>query len=123
MSHSAAQSTGTSKMGPDDHKNSEDSQATSEYTMRHCSPPDHPLTYADMLIFAVDIKHTFFSAITELKADMLALNERAHTAEHLGQKRDKAISRLESVSTAHTAQLIAVNRHLEDLDNGQEAQH
>lgn len=70
-----------------------------------------------MSAFVADIKNTFSSAITELKAVMLALNEQVHSAEHMGQKRDKALTRLESVANTHTAQLIAVNRHFEDLDN------
>lgn len=72
-------------MVPEEH---EDSQPPSEDTVRHCSPSDHPLTYADMSAFVDDIKHSFSSAITELKADLLALNERAHTAERIGQKKE-----------------------------------
>lgn len=32
-------------------------------------------------------------------------------------QRDKAISRLEKVTKTHSSYLIAINRHLEDLDN------
>lgn len=69
-----------------------------------------------MSVFVADIKNTFSSAITELKADLLALTEKMVIAERTGHRKDRAISRLESMSEILTSQLIAVNRHLEDLD-------
>lgn len=93
------------------------SQSDSEDAVIDNDIPDRPFSYSDMSLFMVDIKNTFLSAITELKADLLALTEKMATADRAGHRRDKAIPRLESISEVHTSQLIAVNRHLEDLGN------
>lgn len=70
-----------------------------------------------MMKIAADIKCTFSSAITELKADILSLSEKLEGVENAGAKRDKAITRLERVADSHSAHLIEMNRQLEDLDN------
>lgn len=96
---------------------SKDSQSAPEDNGRGSSHPNLPLTYADMAIIAADIKSSFSAAMTDLKSSLLVLNERVSTAEMNGKHRDKAINRLDRISTSHTNHLIDMNRHLEDLDN------
>lgn len=96
---------------------SEDLQSTYEEEVRDNPPPDHSLTLTAMMKIAVDIKSTFWSAITELKADILSLCEKLEGVENAGVNRDKAITRLERVTDSHSAHLIEMNRQLENLDN------
>lgn len=93
------------------------SLAASEDLVRDPSPPELPLTYAAMMDIAADIKKLFSAAITDLKADILMLTEQMAAGERAGRHREKAIKRLEEVSSTHSQRLIASNRHLEDLDN------
>lgn len=96
---------------------SEDSQSAYEEEVRDTPPPDHPFTLTAMMKKAADIKGTFSSAITELKADMLSISEKLEGVEAEGARWDKAITRLENVTDSHLAHLIEMNRQLEDLDN------
>lgn len=80
---------------------SEESQSASEDMVRDNDISDHLLSYSDMSLFMADIKNTFSSTITELKADLLALTEKMATADRAGHRRDRAISRLESISKIH----------------------
>lgn len=106
-------------MGPTQHEEeySEDSQSATEDSGRGKSQSDHPLTYADMSVIAVDIKSTFSAAITGLKLNLLVLNEKLATAEAAGKHRDKAIHKLENTSLIQSQHFIEMNRHIEDLDN------
>lgn len=65
-------------------------------------------------MIAADIKSTFSPAITDLKSNLLALNEKMAVAETVG---NKAICRLERVSVTQNHHFIEMNRHSEDLDN------
>lgn len=96
---------------------SEDSLSATEDNGRRETRPDHPLTYADMSVFAADIKASFSAAITDLKTNLLVLTEKMATAETAGKHRDRAINRLDRVVSSHAHHFIEMNRHLEDLDN------
>lgn len=96
---------------------SEDSQSAAEGNGRGPSCSNLPLTYSDMTGFAADIKSMFSAAITDLKSNLLVLTEKIVEAEVAGQLREKAICRLEKVSTSHSLHFIEINRHMEDLDN------
>lgn len=98
-------------------KISEGSQFASIDTVRDSGISDHPLTLPDMTTIATDAKNTFFLTMTDLKADLLALTIKIATTEKADSKRDRAITCLESATASHSAHLIAINRHLEDLDN------
>lgn len=102
---------------PQEEGESEDSLSASEDTSRGKSKSDHPLTFADMSVFAADIKATFSAAITDLKTSMMVINEKMAAAENAGRQRDKAIHKLELVSSNHMQHFINMNRHIEDLDN------
>lgn len=78
--------------------------------------PDLSLTYVDMSGFAADIKSTFSVTITDLKSNLLVLTEKMAAAGAAGKHREKAIHRLEKVTTSHSLPFIEINRHLEDLD-------
>lgn len=80
---------------------SEDSQSVPEDNGRGSSNPILPLTYADMSVFAADIISTFSGAITDLKSNLLVLNDKMATAETAGRQRDRAIHRLEKVALTH----------------------
>lgn len=71
-----------------------------------------------MSLFAADIKSTFSAAITDLKSNLLVLTEKMALAEAARKQREKAICRLEKVTSSHSSHFIEMNRHLEDLDNG-----
>lgn len=96
---------------------SEDSQSATEESGRRNAHTDLPLTYADMLGFAADIKTLFSAAITDRKTNLLVLTEKMASAETARKHREKAIHRLERVTSTHAHHFINMNRHLEDLDN------
>lgn len=64
-----------------------------------------------------DINSTFSAAITDLKTNLLVLNEKLLSAEAAGKHRDRAIAKLEKASCAQAQHFIEMNRHIEDLDN------
>lgn len=70
-----------------------------------------------MTDIAADIKRSFTSAITDIKTELLRLSEQMAVSERAGRRRDRALSRLDDITTAHNQHLIDMNRHLEDLDN------
>ncbi|XP_073482001.1 vomeronasal type-2 receptor 26-like [Aquarana catesbeiana] len=96
---------------------SEDSQSAAEDNGKSLSHSNHPLTYANMSIFAADIKSTFSAAITDLKSNLLVLTEKMASAEAYGKQRETAICKLEKINSSHSNHFIEINRHLEDLDN------
>lgn len=108
-----------SKKAPREHDDEDDdiSLATSEEMVRHNIHHDSPLTYADMTEIAADIKNSFSTAITDLKADILMLTEQMSTNERAGRRRDRAIARIDTIIDSHSLHLITMNRQLEDLDN------
>lgn len=65
-----------------------------------------------MMKIAADTKNTFSSAITELKADILALSEKMSRSEKAGNRHDRAITLLEKVTESHSAHQIEMNHHL-----------
>lgn len=79
-----------------------------------------PLTLTAMRKIAADIKGTLFSAITELKADVLCLSWKMEGVEMADLRRDKAIARLDTITDTHSARLIEMNRQLEILTTGGE---
>lgn len=90
-----------SKMAPLEHEvtNSEDSMSASEDMGRHSEHPDHPLRFSEMTKFAADIKNSFASAITDLRADFIALSDRLSHTERAEAKREADIH---SLFTCHT---------------------
>lgn len=94
---------------------SNDSQSAAEDNTRGPLNPNLPLTYADMFIFAADIKSTFSAAITDLKSNLLVLNDKMASVEAAGKQREKAIRRLERVTISHSNHFIEM--YTEDLDN------
>lgn len=90
--HRSGRGEATAKMAAISHGEdySEESQSASKDMVRDNATPDHPLSYSDMSVFGADIKNTFSSAITELKADLLALTEKM--AERAGHRMGKAKS-------------------------------
>lgn len=96
---------------------SEDSQSAPEDSGRGLSHSEHPLTYADMSVFAADIKSTFSAVITDLNTNFLVLTEKMASTEAAGKHMDKAINRLERVTVTQAHHFIEMNRHIEDLDN------
>lgn len=95
----------------------EDSLSASEDMVREPEHTDHPLRLSEMTKIAADIKNTLSSAITDLRADFLALSDRLSHTERAEAKRDRAVERLTTTVTSHATHLILMNRHLEDLDN------
>lgn len=89
----------------------------SEDTVRDLECTDQPLQLSEMTKIAADIKNTFSSAITDLKADLLALSDHLSHTERVEAKRDRAVERLASTVSSNATLLILINRHLEDLDN------
>lgn len=96
---------------------SEDSQLATGENSRGTSHSNLPLTYAYMAVIAADIKSTFSSAITDLKSNLLVLNDKMASAEAARKQREKANNRLERVTVSHSNHFIEMNRHLEDLDH------
>lgn len=70
-----------------------------------------------MSVIAADIKSTFSAAITDLKTNLLMLNEKLISPEAAGKHRDKATHRLEKLSSTQAQHFIVIDRHIEDLDN------
>lgn len=106
----------STKMAPSQHEEeaSENSQSAPEDYSRGASCSDHPLTYANISVFAADIKSIFSAAIMDIKPNFLAMTEKMAAAETAGKHRDKAIHRLDRVASCH---FVELNRHIEDLDN------
>lgn len=95
----------------------EDSHPATEDNGRGTSRPDLLLTYANISDFAADNKSTFSAAINDLKTNLLVLTEKMASAEADGKQREKAIHRLEKVTTSQSLHFIEISRHIEDLDN------
>lgn len=73
-------------------------QYEEEDEVRDAPASELPLTLTAMKKIAADIKGTLFSAITELKADVLSLPEKMEGVEMAGLRRDKAIPRLDKIT-------------------------
>lgn len=69
----------------------EESLATSEETVRDCSPSRHPLIYADVSEFSGDIKGSFSAALTNFKVDILMLTEQLSASDRAGKYREKPL--------------------------------
>lgn len=112
-------STVAGKMGPSHHE--EDSNevfiAASEDSVWDPTHADMPLTFADMTEIATDFKKSVTAAIIDLKTNLKLMSKQMAAQEKAGRKRDKAITRLESITEKHSKHLINMNRHLEDLCN------
>lgn len=98
-------------------EHSKESMSASEETVRDLEYSDHPLQLSERSMIAADIKNTFSSAITDLKADLLALSDHLSHTEKAEAKWDRAVERLTCTVSSHATHLILINRHLEDLDN------
>lgn len=98
-------------------EHNEDSLSASEDTVREPGYTDHPLRYSEMTKIAADIKSTFSSAITDLRADFLALSDWLSHTERAEATRDRAMGKLTATVSSHATHLMLMNRHLEDLDN------
>lgn len=72
---------------------------------------------SDIIRLATDIKSTLAAAIAEVRFDLQGLTARMDAAAKESKKRDVAIADLQQTRDQHTAQIEAIQRHVEDLDN------
>lgn len=94
----------------------EESLSASEDSVRDTMHPDHPVTFADMTVFAADINNLFLTAITDLRIDILVLTEQLSSAERSGKQRGESHKH---AGTDHQQTLITPH-HYEQTTRGPE---
>lgn len=80
------------------------------------SPQPH-LNIHDLRAIATDIKDTLSAAISELRLDIRALNDRVQAAERMAERQDTQLRRTIQHVDNHTHQMRDMQRHMADLDN------
>lgn len=79
--------------------------------------PHPPINMQDLRSIADDIKDTLSAAISELRLDLRALNDRVQVVERVTDHHETALHSVNESIDSYTLQMQDMQYHLEDLDN------